>query len=92
MIQKVCVLCFRPCLARLTPGGEFVSACDWGENWGRIALRNEVSGAEVLIVLPFRAEDGAAPEQIARQLYEQARRHLNKAVRTVIAKAWESGG
>lgn len=71
------------------PGGDFVASCDWGDNWARIALRNDVSGAEILVVIPFRAEEDAEPERISRQIYEQARPHLNKAVRTVSAKAWE---
>lgn len=73
-------------------GSEFVATCDWGENWGRIALTNKATGAEVLIVVPFRAPENAPRQIVEQQLYEQARPQLSKAVHVLIAKAWPQDG
>jgi len=66
----------------------FTVACDWGENWGRIALTSKTTGAEILIVMPFACDPQASPEQIERRLYDQARPQMAKAVRALISKAW----
>jgi hypothetical protein len=69
-------------------GGQFAIACDWGENWGRIALTDATSGAEILVVVPFSGGRDLSAAELERQVCEQARPHLNKAVRTLIAKTW----
>ena len=68
---------------------EFALACDWGENWGRIALINQTTGAELLIVVPFPGNTDMPPEKIEQKLCELARPHLNKAVRALIARSWQ---
>ncbi|MGE3246605.1 MAG: hypothetical protein AB7F96_08505 [Beijerinckiaceae bacterium] len=66
----------------------FTAACDWGDNWGRIALTNKASGAEILIVVPFSGNRDLPAHVLEQQLYEQARPQLSKAVRSLISKAW----
>ena len=67
---------------------QFTMACDWGENWGRIALTDKTSGAEILIVVPFAGNRDLPADAMEQQLCEQARPHLNKAVRSLISKSW----
>ena len=67
---------------------DFAIACDWGENWGRIALTNKGTGAEILLVVPFAGNRDLPADRMEQELCEQARPHLSKAVRTLIAKSW----
>ncbi len=67
---------------------QFEMACDWGENWGRIALTDKASGAEILVVIPFSGNQDLPAATLEQQLCERARPHMNKAVRTLIAKSW----
>lgn len=76
---------------KASPGageGQFAAECDWGDNWGRIALTNKVSGTEILIVFPFSPDPDLPKNEIERQIYEQARPQMNKAIHALISKAW----
>jgi hypothetical protein len=78
----------RPPQAGGAGSGRFEAVCDWGDNWGRIALKNNESGAEILIVIPFTPEPDEPDNVTERHLYEQARPQMNKAIHTLISKAW----
>lgn len=71
---------------------QFTMACDWGDNWGRIALTSKSNGAEILIVIPFTCDPDLPPHEIERRIYDQARPQLSQAVRVLIDKGWPQDG
>ena len=79
---------FQTGLSQGSSDDQFVMACDWGDNWGRVAMTSNSNGAEILIVIPFTCEPGLPAHEIERRIYDQARPQLSYAVRALIGKAW----